>query len=716
MQKSQTEKKRAVRWNYPRLIACFLLAVLAVPALFTLVQMGAFSSDPVVETEATAGPEAPVLRVATDYDFCPNSYYNEDGELCGLYIEIITEAANRMGMRPEFETSTWLQCRQMLTEGEADVLLGLEIFSNMEGTLRTIPICSDELRVYGKDTIDSAAALAGKRVALMARSVIAATYDLQCQYVEYYTNQEILQAVENGEADYAIFHSAVASKLIERYHWDLQPSLVITKSYPALAVKDTRPELKEELNTVLQEMSVDGTIGKLQEKWITDFTKNKSLNYVLHTNQLFYITFFFGALVVLCVIVIFMLLNKKQEEYITSLLAYQKQLKASEDEAVRANRAKSIFLSHMSHDIRTPMNGILGMAAQIRRSKDDPAAIDGCLDKIDVASGHLLSLLNDVLDMSAIESSEVVLEQRPFDLLAALEEVRTIEASEAAREQLTLAIHTEGVSHRHLMSSPLHLRRILLNLVSNALKYNRPSGRVDVTAEELACDGKRADFRFTVQDTGIGMSREFVQKHLFQPFSQENDNVRTEYQGTGLGMSIVDKLVKALGGSIQVESEQGVGTTFTVFLSFSLDEHEPTAAVDTEPDRDISGMHILVAEDNDLNREIAQAILEEAGATVTTAANGQEAVDRFTASRPGEFDAILMDLMMPVLDGLQAARAIRRSDHPDAKDICILAMTANALAEDKQAVLDAGMNAHLTKPIQPEILYALLARARRVLK
>ena len=328
-----------------------------VPILFTAGQMGLFSPEPTVEIEAGITSEsAPVLRIATDYDFCPNSYYNKDGELSGLYVEIMIEVANRLGMRPEFKTADWMGCRKMLTEDEVDVLTGLEIFSNMEGTLRTIPFCSDELRVYGRSRIDSAAALAGKKVALMARSVIATTYDLQCDYLEYSTNTEILEAVEQGEADFGICHGAVATKIIEKNHLHLVPSLVITKSYPALAVHDTQPKLQRMINEVVRDMSEDGTIGRLQNKWITEFARNRSLEYVFHQNEVFYITFILGIIIVLCITAGYWEVDRRQEKYIRTLLEYQEKLQQSNEETKRANQAKSEFLSHMSHDIRTPIN------------------------------------------------------------------------------------------------------------------------------------------------------------------------------------------------------------------------------------------------------------------------------------------------------------------------------------------------------------------------
>ena len=699
---------------YLRLMAVLIVLAIVVPALFTMSQMGFFSGEPVVEVRSTVtDPDAPVLRVATDYDFCPNSYFNKDGELSGLYIEIVTEAANRLGVKLTFQTGEWLECRAMLEDGRADVLLGLEIFSNMEGTLRTIPICSDELRVYGSDTIDSAAALAGKRVALMARSVIEATYDLQCEYVEYFTNTDILQAVANGDVDYGICHAAVSSKIIEKNDLNLQPSLVISKSYPALAVRDTNPTLRDQLNDVLQEMSYDGTIGRLENKWITNFTKNRSFTYVWEHNQMFYFTFFCGIVIVFFICLSFYIIDKKRSEYIQSLLDYQNQLKLSNEAAVRANQTKSEFLSHMSHDIRTPMNGILGMAERIRRHENEPAIIDDCLDKINVASGHLLSLLNDVLDMSELEQRRVKLESKPFDLYEELDSIALIVAQQAKEQGVTVEVHEPPLPHTKLCGSPLHLRRILLNLSSNAIKYNKPNGRVDLWVEELESGADFARYRFRVQDTGVGMSKEFLEKRLYEPFAQENANVRTDYQGTGLGMSIVAELVHAMGGTIQVESKLGVGTTFTVELRFALDEAPQQAVPEATAPADISGMRVLVVEDNALNREIVQCLLEDKGAEVTLAEDGQQAVDAFAAAAPGQFDAILMDIMMPVLDGIGATQAIRALPRPDAQTIPIIAMTANAFEEDKKKTQAAGMNAHLAKPIDSAKLCAVLARYRK---
>ena len=636
-------------------VLIFLVTLgIIVPILFTAGQMGLFSPEPTVEIEAGITSEsAPVLRIATDYDFCPNSYYNKDGELSGLYVEIMIEVANRLGMRPEFKTADWMGCRKMLTEDEVDVLTGLEIFSNMEGTLRTIPFCSDELRVYGRSRIDSAAALAGKKVALMARSVIATTYDLQCDYLEYSTNTEILEAVEQGEADFGICHGAVATKIIEKNHLHLVPSLVITKSYPALAVHDTQPKL-------------------------------------------------------LCITAGYWEVDRRQEKYIRTLLEYQEKLQQSNEETKRANQAKSEFLSHMSHDIRTPINGIMGMVEIIKKNLDDPERIKDCLEKIDKASHHLLSLINDVLDMSKIGSGKVHLEEIPVDLDEEMEKIHAIADVQAKKQEIRFSIEDEVV-HRQFLGSPAHLRRILLNLISNALRYNKKGGKICLAIREVEYDGSHIGLEFKVQDTGIGMSREFVEKSLFKPFTQEDDRVRTEYRGTGLGMSIVYELVKQMNGTIDVNSKPGEGTTFTVKLAFkTVDSAWKKKEIQGE-NRNITGMNILAAEDNQLNMEILQFLLEEAGAKVTAVSDGKQAVEYFADAASGTYDVILMDIMMPVMDGLEASKKIRELPEGKGKDIPIIAMTANAFVEDKEKTKEAGMNAHLTKPVNREEIIRVLA-------
>ena len=392
-------------------------------------------------------------------------------------------------------------------------------------------------------------------------------------------------------------------------------------------------------------------------------------------------------------------------------LDYQEQLRRTAEQAERANVAKTDFLRRMSHDIRTPINGIRGMVEISRHYADDKSKQEECRRKIMDASGFLLDLVNDVLDMNKLESGEIKLDSKPFNLRSLLGEVTELMEQQAKAAGLTMTVGPMDFAHSRLIGSPLHLRQVLQNVIGNAVKYNRPNGTIHVSCREMAVQDGKAVFVFTCADTGIGMSEEF-QKHIFEPFAQEVSAARTNYTGTGLGMAIVKELVEQMGGSITFTSKQGVGTTFNVQLELTIDPNAPVDAESTaaaEPPS-IEGAHILVVEDNALNMEIAQFLLKNNGAAVTGAWNGQEAVEAFAASRPGEYDVILMDIMMPVMNGLEAARCIRSMERPDAKTIPIIAMTANAFADDAERSRAAGINEHLSKPIDSEKVLRIIAK------
>ncbi|WP_455502200.1 ATP-binding protein [Gemmiger sp.] len=382
--------------------------------------------------------------------------------------------------------------------------------------------------------------------------------------------------------------------------------------------------------------------------------------------------------------------------------------------AEAANEAKSNFLSRMSHDIRTPLNGILGMAQIAQENVDDPAKVREMLDKLTAAGVQLETLINDVLDMSRLESGRVEILHQPFNLYELLARSGDLLRTQSDRMKLTRNVHFNNV-HNYVIGGPLHVQRIVANLSSNAVKYNRVGGTINYTLDEIPVDSSHAVFRFTVQDTGIGMSEEF-QKHLYEPFAQESDAVRSEFKGTGLGMSIAKELVERMGGTITLHSKLGEGSTFIVELPMELDLTAHEAPEADKPLPGLQGMYLLLAEDNELNAEVARYLLEKAGATVMTAADGKQAVALFEASGQGEaqqFDAILMDVVMPGMDGLAATRAIRASSHPQAKTIPIIAQTANAFAEDVRRTREAGMNDHVSKPLNEAQLIRVLAKYKK---
>ncbi len=376
--------------------------------------------------------------------------------------------------------------------------------------------------------------------------------------------------------------------------------------------------------------------------------------------------------------------------------------------AEEANRAKSVFLSHMSHDIRTPINGIMGMTDIALRNMGNQSRVTDCLGKISIASRHLLGLINDVLDISRIESGKVEIENDPFCLDDLLDGCYSVVAGQAAEKKLVLYKDFSGVTCHYLLGDELHLRQILINILGNAIKFTPEEGKVEFLAEDRTISSGESELTVIIRDNGIGMSEEF-QKKIFEPFSQAAGVARSKYNGTGLGMSIVKQLVDLMGGEINLQSAIGKGSTFIVRLRLPIEE-APVQINPSDGEADnLSGLHVLLAEDNELNMEIACYILEECGMQVTPAFNGQEALDQFVQQEAGSFDIILMDVMMPVMDGVEAARAIRSSGKSDAKEILIVAMTANAYAEDGKITMAAGMDRHLAKPIERDELIRTLS-------
>lgn len=376
----------------------------------------------------------------------------------------------------------------------------------------------------------------------------------------------------------------------------------------------------------------------------------------------------------------------------------------------RANSAKSEFLSHMSHDLRTPINGILGMLAILEKSQDDPERQRDCRRKIRVSAEHLLSLVNDVLQVSNLESGKPAAAAEPFDLRTVLEDCVTILSPLAEERDVLLELETSGLRHSRAIGDPLRLKQVLMGVIDNALKYNRPHGSVSVRAEEAAFRDGTVRCRFTIEDTGIGIGEDF-KDHIFEPFTQEHQGARTDYNGAGLGMSIVKRLVDQMEGTIEVDSRVGKGSVVRIVLPIRADP-AGEARFEEKERGDIAGMQVLLAEDNEINCEIVEFMLRDAGAEVVTAKDGKAAVDAFEASASGTFDCILMDLMMPVMSGYEASRVIRGLDRTDAETVPIIALSANTFEEDVALAKDAGMNDHLAKPVDIRKMFAVMSRMR----
>ena len=394
--------------------------------------------------------------------------------------------------------------------------------------------------------------------------------------------------------------------------------------------------------------------------------------------------------------------QEKDEKYKTELLIAAKKAEA-------ANEAKTEFLQRMSHDIRTPINGICGMVNMADHYADDMEKQKEYRTKVKEASNLLLELVNDVLDMSKLESGEIVLEEIPFNLSSIYREVFVVIEQVAAEQNLQIVWEKKEITHRDLIGSPRYVKRVMMNILSNAMKYNRENGHIYISCIEIPSgQPEMTIMEFVCRDTGIGMAEEF-QKHIFEPFAQEHAGSRTKFAGTGLGMPISKKLIEKMGGTITFESAEGIGTTFVIRVPFKIDLdvdiREEQADVS---EKSIKGLHILLAEDNELNMEIAEFVLQNEGAEVSKAWNGEETVELFRKSESGEFDAILMDIMMPVMNGYEATKMIRSLDREDAKVIPIIAMTANAFTEDRLRAKEAGMNEHIAKPFDVKLLVKII--------
>ena len=394
--------------------------------------------------------------------------------------------------------------------------------------------------------------------------------------------------------------------------------------------------------------------------------------------------------------------QEKDEKYKAELLIAAKKAEA-------ANEAKTEFLQRMSHDIRTPINGICGMVNMADHYADDMEKQTEYRTKVKEASNLLLELVNEILDMSKLESGEIVLEKIPFNLSSISREVLAVIEQMAAEQNIRIVWEKKEITHRDFIGSPGYVKRVMMNILSNAVKYNRENGHIYISCMEIpAGQPGMTTMEFVCRDTGIGMTEEF-QKHIFEPFAQEHTGSRTKFAGTGLGMPIAKNLVEKMGGAITFESEEGTGTTFVIRVPFKIDMNADKREKQKDvSEKSIKGLHILLAEDNELNMEIAEFMLQNEGTVVTKAWNGQEAVELFRKSKPGEFDVILMDIMMPVMNGYEATKKIRSLDREDAKVIPIIAMTANAFTEDRLRAKEAGMDEHIAKPVDGKLLINII--------
>ena len=638
------------------------------------------------------------------------------GELAGVITDYVAMAKDCLqGQTLDFELygydSRGAQL-DALHNGEIDLIFHVSqnpYFAETNGfvlsdTVWVFNLAATTARTSFNENAENTVAVAADNYALKA--YLSYNYP-KWRIVEYDTQAEAVKAVEKGEADCFVSNSGTASDYLRNQKLR---SIFLTKpGNTSFAVRQGDPTLLSILNKTLMTMPTEKLSGAVvsysaASKRVTvwDFMQDNFLTVSLAATIIF--------LLVLLVNLWFLRKSRRAEakarqsaaqamELNQKLEEKQQELQTALAEAQSANKAKTTFLNNMSHDIRTPINGIIGMLAILEKSGDDPARMRDCLNKINTSSHLLLSLLNDVLDMAKLESGTVVLTDESIDLEQTCDEVTETVSFQAEEVGITVTAEHDDYHGIRVFCSALHLKKVLMNLFTNSIKYNKPNGSIHISMKTLERTEDRLLCEFRIADTGVGMSEDFVKNKLFVPFVQADTSPRTRYMGTGLGMPIVKGIVEQMGGTITVESRLGEGSCFTVVLPFRIDRSDPPAVRASDPSADIAGLHLLLAEDNELNAEIAQTLLEDAGAKITLVTDGRQAVDAFRDHPAGTFDAILMDVMMPVMDGLTAAGTIRALPRPDAAAIPIIAMTANVFKEDVEQCIAAGMNAHLGKPL-----------------
>ena len=695
-------------------------AILILPVILALVLVNLylFISDslkpaPQVEIHAQNNFKK-TLYVVTDRDYAPYSYIDESGNYQGFDVEMINEIANRLQMNLDLRLVEWNMANQLFKDGEADVIMNMEsdLIVGDSSIIATLPTTEKQYVVYGKHKISSVAELYGRRVA---------------------SYEKIFKALKTGEFEFAICPIQVGDSFLEKFQLeDIFSSYAVTHVYGSMVLHPQDTMLRVKLNAVLIQMQQEGRLDELQKKWITRKYENMTFQEMLESRP-WLVASIFSAVIFVFLMVIYIIfqyrnertreaytkslqenletIERQKEELQENLGTIERQkdeLKQKQEElldakirAEESSKAKSTFLFNMSHDIRTPMNAITGYVELSKKlhglcenctrphcPDEVPTKMYDFLQKIDASSQHLLSLINDVLEMSRIESGKMELEENPANICKTLADVYDMFITQMQTKNIDFTVDTSAVKNKFVICDAHRLNRVLLNLLSNAYKFTPKDGKISVTLTQKN-DGEEnlGDYELRVKDSGIGMSEEFAKK-VFEAFERERTSTVSKIQGTGLGMAITKNIVDLMGGTIEVVTAQGKGTEFIINVTFKLsdekvDDDEEEKISDAEVD--FSQKKLLLVDDIEVNREIAAMLLEGSGFIVETAVDGADAVKKISESKPGDFDAILMDIQMPVMNGYEATKKIRALENPKLAKIPILAMTANAFSEDVQA-------------------------------
>ncbi len=685
------------------------------------------------------------LHVVTDVDYSPYSYVDENGSYQGYDVELINEIANRLQMNLDLVLMDWDAANRIFLKGDADIIMNMEsdLIINNPNIIATLPTTEKQYVVYGRKNISSVAELYGRRVASLHR-MPGLGLDDEISYVHSY--KKIFDGLKSGEYEFAICPIQVGGGFVDKFDIDgVFASYAVQHVYGTLAMHPEDTQLRVRVNAVLIQMQQEGRLDALTKKWIINRYENITLEEMI-TSRPWLIALIISSALLMILLIGYTVM---QMRYVSSQEAYTQQLQehydtiklqgeelkqrqaeliAEKERAEEANKAKSTFLSNMSHDIRTPMNAIVGylnLAKDLHKiceacplylnkpCKDDvPDKMFDFLKKIDASSQHLLALINDVLEMSRIESGKMELELDGMNIVTALDEVHDMFATQMAGKKINFSVDSSEVRDKFVICDKNRLNRVLLNLLSNAYKFTPEGGEISVTLKQISeVRDVFADYELRVKDSGIGMTPEFAAK-VFEAFERERTSTVSKIQGTGLGMAITKSIVDLMGGTIKVITASGEGTEFIIEITFELAEDMQEEIIDEKAAQvvDFTNKKLLLVDDIEVNREIAKMLLESEGFIVDTASDGSEAVKKVAESAAGDYDAVLMDIQMPIMNGYEAAREIRKLDNKRLASVPIIAMTANAFSEDVKNALDAGMNGHIAKPIDVPKMMETLAK------
>ena len=650
------------------------------------------------------------LHILCDPTRYPYSY-TEDGEVKGILPDYFRKIADYAGLSYEFlvpatrDEYIAYQSDKAAVDINIDARLDTDNYAETKEWGLTAPYITMRMaRVTRRDfdgkinVVTTVNQTASKSI---EDALAPGAEKLMCK-----TRQEMMEAVRDGKADAAFVYYYMAQAFVNSDTTGTMSYTLLeqpTFSY-RMVVSSTENHALAGILTKAMYAMPDNLVEDLAAQYTTYKATDLTFADMIRLHPVAAVAII--VLISWMAVTLIVIVNRLQTRRKLQLAAQQKakEMTALAEQAQAASKAKSVFLSNMSHDIRTPMNAIIGFT-NIALHQDSVPEMHNCLKKIEDSSDHLLALLNDVLDLSRIESGKVEFSPVPADITAVTDSVLEITKGVLLNRELNFEVHREPLQNPYVMTEPVRIREILVNILNNAVKFTKDGGTIRFDASNRpGADAQHILICYRVKDTGVGMSEEF-QKKLFDEFAQEENGARTQYKGTGLGLSISKKYVELMGGTITADSKKDVGTTFTVEIPMELTSAEKVEKTKRSVQHnDLKGIKVLLAEDNDLNAELATMLLEDSGMTVTRATDGQEAVDLFAEHPAGTYDIILMDIMMPKMDGHHAAKAIRAmyADRPDAEEIPIIALSANAFSEDVQSSLDAGMNGHVSKPLNME--------------